>query len=68
MIDEKYYRVHELATMLGVSRKTIYRWIRGRDIGVTRFGRREIRFSESQVQAFLQVRNMGEKPGDIWAK
>lgn len=68
MIDEKYYTVQELADLLRVKRRTVYRWIREKTIGVTRFGRREIRFSEDQVKAFLQVRNVGEKPVDIWAK
>lgn len=66
MIDEKYYTVQELADLLRVKRRSVYRWIREKTIGVTKFGRREIRFSESQVQAFLKVRNVGEKPGNIW--
>ncbi len=66
MIDEKYWTVEELANLLGVKKRSVYKWIYRKEIGVTRFGRREVRFSESQVQAFLRIRNVGEKPGDIW--
>lgn len=66
MIEEKYYTVQHLVDLLGVTRHSVYRWIREKQIGVTRFGRREIRFSESQIQAFLRVRDVGEKPRDIW--
>lgn len=68
MIEERYYTVQDLATLLRVRKGSVYRWIREKQIGVTRFGRREIRFSESQLQAFLRVENRSKKPKDIWSK
>ncbi len=68
VIDERYWTVEELANLLGVKKRSVYKWIARKDIGVTRFGRREVRFSESQVQAFLRTYNVAEKPKDIWAE
>lgn len=68
MIDEKYYNVVELAELLGVKKRSIYKWIHDKTIGVTRFGRREVRFSKSQVEAFLRTQNVSKAPRDIWAK
>lgn len=66
MIEEKYYVIQEIADLLRVRKHSVYRWIKEKQIGVTRFGRREIRISESQLQAFLHVESVGKKPGDIW--
>lgn len=63
---DKYYTVAELAEILKVNPKSVYRWIREKTIGVTRFGRREIRFSESQIKAFLQIRDIGPVKESIW--
>ena len=69
MLEERYYKIAELAELLSVSPRTVHGWVRKKWIGVTRFGRREVRFSESQVQAFLKVQNVrGKKPKSIWTK
>ncbi len=53
---DKLLTQREVATLLGVSIKTLQILRRNRKIGFARLGHRTIRFRESQVSAFLQKR------------
>lgn len=62
----KFLTVQQFADLLQVNKQSVYRWIRLKKIGTTRFGRREIRFSEAQIDAFLRTENAGKPEESIW--
>lgn len=57
MTEEKLYRVAEIASMAGVERATVYTWMKENKLNGSKLGRRSIRISESEWQAFLRARN-----------
>ena len=67
-ISAKYYTVDELMAILSISRRTVYRWVKNRIIGATRFGTggTELRFSAEQVEAFLHTENASSKLKNVW--
>jgi excisionase family DNA binding protein len=54
-MDERYMTVPEVAETLGVSRHTVYRWIRQKHLSAYRLGH-EMRISESALKEFLEER------------
>jgi excisionase family DNA binding protein len=54
-VDERYMTVPQLAERLGVSRHTIYRWIREKHLSAYKLGH-EMRITESALKEFLEER------------
>jgi excisionase family DNA binding protein len=54
-VDERYMTVPEVAERLGVSRHTIYKWIRQKHLSAYRLGH-EIRITDSALKEFLEAR------------
>jgi excisionase family DNA binding protein len=54
-VDERYMTVPQLAERLGVSRHTIYRWIREKHLSAHKLGH-EMRITESALKEFLEER------------
>jgi excisionase family DNA binding protein len=54
-VDERYMTVPEVAEKLGVSRHTVYKWIRKKYLPGYRLGH-EIRITESALKEFLEAR------------
>jgi excisionase family DNA binding protein len=53
-MDQKSYRVEEVASLLGLSALTIYRRIKDRSIGSIRIGR-SIRIPSSEVKRLTEI-------------
>ena len=54
-------------SLLGIRKtKTVYGWIKEKQIGTTRFGTNEIRFSAEQVGAFLRTDDHGVTKASLW--
>ena len=65
----------EFAVLFGISRDTVYRWIKQGRLTPIPIGPRVWRFRPSQVEAFInepqretQYVHIDEKPGTAWAK
>ncbi len=54
-MDERYMTVAQLAERLGVSRHTIYKWIRDKHLSAHKLGH-EMRITESALKEFLEAR------------
>jgi excisionase family DNA binding protein len=54
-VDERYMTVPQLAERLGVSRHTVYRWIREKHLSAHKLGH-EMRITESALKEFLEER------------
>ena len=52
-MNEKFYTPEQLAEMLEVHVKTVYRWIQDKKLGAIKFGRRNIRISRENLDEFL---------------
>ena len=63
MQNEPWVSLNEIALHLGVSKDTIYRWIDGREMPAHKVGRLW-KFKISQVDAWVQAGNAGEKVRD----
>ncbi len=51
-LPEKFYTVPEISERLGVSARSVWRWIDRKDLAAHRLGR-SVRISEASLQAFL---------------
>ena len=51
----RFYTVTEVADLLEVSKRTVYRWIADRLLVIHKFGR-QIRVSEANLRAFIDAR------------
>jgi excisionase family DNA binding protein len=54
-VDERYMTVPQLAEKLGVSRHTVYKWIRDKHLSAHKLGH-EMRITESALERFLEER------------
>ena len=54
-VDERYMTVPQLAEKLGVSRHTVYKWIRAKHLRAYKLGH-EMRITESDFKEFLEAR------------
>lgn len=54
-VDERYLTLPELAERLKVSRRTVYRWIKGEDLNAYKFAN-EYRITECDLKDFLERR------------
>jgi excisionase family DNA binding protein len=54
-VDERYMTAPEVAEKLGVSRHTVYRWIREKYLSAYKLGH-EMRITESALSEFLEER------------
>jgi excisionase family DNA binding protein len=54
-VDERFMTVPQLAEKLGVSRHTIYKWIRDKHLSAYKLSH-ELRISESDLNDFLESR------------
>src|SRR5438270_13437491 len=61
--DRPYYSVSQAAARLGVSRVTIWRWIRAGDLPVRRLGHRTVRIRSQDLDAILAA--PAARPADI---
>ena len=50
------YTLDETARLLGVSRATVNRWIRGGDLRVSRLGHRTVRVMEEAIKDLLRAK------------
>ena len=48
----KFHTVDEVAELFGVSKRTVWRWIKQRELLVHRFGK-NVRISDGNLHAFL---------------
>lgn len=53
---ERFLRIDEVARLLGVSPKTIRRWIESEALPAHRLGPRSLRVSEVEVLAWVEAR------------
>src|SRR5438093_6838452 len=57
-----YYNISEAAALLGVSRVSIWRWIRAGQLPAARLGHRTIRIKRGDLEQLLeQVRSAGSR-------
>ncbi len=52
-MEEKFYKVGEIAELLKVTRQTVYNWIRAGKLKAERFGN-SIRISAEELERFRQ--------------
>jgi excisionase family DNA binding protein len=52
VLPEKFYTVPQVAERLGVSARSVWRWIDRKDLTAHRLGR-SVRISETSLQAYL---------------
>ena len=62
-VDERYLTLPEVAEQLRVSRRTVYRWIKGGDLSAYKFAN-EYRITESDLKDFLEARRFRARGGD----
>ena len=62
-VDERYLTLPEIAERLQVSRRTVYRWIKGGDLNAYQFGR-EYRITESALKDFLEAHRFRARGDD----
>ena len=48
------FTVHEVAKMLKVNQRTVYRWIESGDLRIARFGRKTYRVFECDLKKFVR--------------
>jgi excisionase family DNA binding protein len=53
-MEKKLYTLEELATYLGLSKHTLYKWVESDKIPVLRLGNKLIRFDLDQVNDWLK--------------
>ena len=61
---EKVFKVKEVAERYGVSKRTVWEWIRFGKLHAYVIGGRNYRIGESALQEFEQNRNTGEVAND----
>ncbi len=54
-MKEKEYSPAEAAELLNVTRQTIYNWINRGELKATRYGKRIIRITESELESIKQT-------------
>jgi excisionase family DNA binding protein len=54
-VDERYLTLREVAERLKVSRRTVYRWIKDKDLNAYKFAN-EYRITDSDLKDFLRGR------------
>jgi excisionase family DNA binding protein len=54
-VDERYMTVPQVAEKLGVSRHTVYKWIRDKHLSAYKLGH-EMRITENALKEFLEAR------------
>jgi acetyl-CoA synthetase len=62
-VDEQLYTPQEVADYLKVDVRTVYKWLRERELNALRF-RREYRISESDLRDFIQRHRTGREGDD----
>jgi excisionase family DNA binding protein len=64
IVDEKYYRLDEVAERLQVSKRSIARWVEAGALPVIRLSAQKgsVRVAESDLRAFLEARRTAPKP------
>jgi excisionase family DNA binding protein len=55
--ERTYFSISEAATLLGVSRVTIWRWIRAGRLAVRRLGHRTVRISRQDLERLVEARS-----------
>jgi len=61
-MPEQYMTMREIAEMIGVSKRTVYNWIRTGKIPAYRFGDQVIRVRREDAEAFLEGAKYTLKP------
>ena len=63
--DKDFFSVADLAELLGVTKRTVHRWIKEGQIKYMRLGKKLIRFNRSHIEDFLNTWQEGVgDPGD----
>lgn len=52
----RLYRIEEVVDILGASERTIWGWIRDKELKVVRLGKKCVRFHPDDVQEFINAR------------
>ncbi len=55
VVEETYYTLPEIADKLKVSRRTVYRWVQGKELPAYKLGG-EFRITERDLERFLEER------------
>jgi excisionase family DNA binding protein len=55
VVEETYYTLPEIAEKLKVSRRTVYRWVQGKELPAYKLGG-EFRITERDLERFLEER------------
>jgi excisionase family DNA binding protein len=56
-LPEKFHTVPQIAELLGVSERSVWRWLDQRELTAHRFGRL-VRISEENLRAFLDKKRL----------
>jgi len=62
MADYNLLSMEQVAKMLGVSLKSVYRWIDSGDLPVSQIGRRKYRIFERDLIKFVYSKRITKKP------
>lgn len=54
---EKFYSCEEVANMLGVKERTVWKWCRNNTLPYCDFGKKLYRITESSVKNFIERRS-----------
>jgi len=61
-MEDKYYTIQEIASMLKVAYMTVYRWIRAGKLGAYQV-QRQYRIGESDFEKFMEANKANSKDG-----
>ena len=64
VVDERYFKLDEVAERLQVSKRSIARWVESGALPVIRLSAQKgsVRVAESDLKAFLEARRTAPKP------
>jgi len=62
-MQDKLYRVEEIAAMYKVERSTVYQAIKNGDLVAIRVGRRQLRITAAAVEAWVKAVTPGQQHG-----
>ncbi|MCI6584052.1 MAG: helix-turn-helix domain-containing protein [Mobiluncus sp.] len=58
--DGEFFSVNQVAELVGVHPKSVYRWIHGGQLPAVRLGRRSVRVTREALAAFFGDYDMGK--------
>ena len=64
MDSQKLLTVDQVAEILQVSRTTIYRRIKAEELPAVKLGRRQVRITQEDLEAYIQAHRIGKEPAE----